>query len=61
MKLQIRVMDGYGTSGPFLMLCDANGEPLPGQYSTHLTQQVDDISKFTVTFNVDGRDVVLVK
>jgi hypothetical protein len=44
---------------PMLMLCDQNGEALPGQVSCQVTTHSDGTSRAVVTFDIDSHDVTL--
>lgn len=44
---------------PMLMLCDQNGDPLPGQVSCQVTTHSDGTSRAVVTFDIDSHDVTL--
>lgn len=44
---------------PMLMMCDQNGDPLPGQVSCQVTTHADGTSRAVVTFEIDTHDVVL--
>jgi hypothetical protein len=43
----------------FLALHDADGKMLPQQVSVELRQSYDELGRVTVTFNVDGEDIVM--
>ena len=45
--------------GRAMMLCDADGEPVPMQTSTELRQAVGEASTITITLHIDGEQVVL--
>ncbi len=44
---------------PMLVMCDQNGEPLPGQVSCQVTTHADGTSRAVVTFEINSHDVVL--
>lgn len=44
---------------PMLMMCDQNGDPLPGQVSCQVTTHADGTSRAVVTFDIDSDSVVL--
>lgn len=44
---------------PMLVMCDQNGEPLPGQVACQVTTHADGTSTAVVTFTINGRDVAL--
>ncbi|MGJ8478035.1 hypothetical protein [Sphingobium yanoikuyae] len=44
---------------PMLIMCDQNGEPLPGQVACQVTTHADGTSTAVVTFDINGRDVAL--
>lgn len=44
---------------PMLMMCDQNGDPLPGQVSCQVTTHADGTSRALVTFEINSHDVVL--
>lgn len=46
--------------GRDLMLCDADGTPLPNQRAVALKQEAGKTSTVTVTFVVDGKRIALV-
>ncbi len=56
-KLTIRALQT--PTGPKVMLCDAEGAPLPLQRETTLNCGIDQIDSITVTFAIDGERVRL--
>ncbi len=54
MKLQVNFIDSC--NGRVLMLCDESGEPLPGQRSVAIRQELDAVTVVTVEFRI-GRNV----
>ncbi|HUD90052.1 hypothetical protein [Sphingobium sp.] len=42
---------------PMLMLCDQNGDALPGQTQCQVTTRADGTSQVVATFEVSGTDV----
>jgi hypothetical protein len=46
---------------PMLMMCDQNGDALPGQVSCQVTTHADGTSRAVVTFEINSHDVVLSK
>lgn len=56
-KLTIRSLQT--PTGPKVMLCDAEGAPLPLQRETTLNCGIDQIDSITVTFAIDGEKVRL--
>lgn len=54
----IRTIKG-ATIGPVHVLCDREGNVVPGQRNTALASGVDELTTFTVTFNVEGEDISL--
>jgi len=46
---------------PMLMLCDQNGDALPGQVSCQVTTHADGTSTAVVTFAINGHDVALAR
>ncbi|WP_312313153.1 hypothetical protein [Sphingobium yanoikuyae] len=44
---------------PMLIMCDQNGDALPGQVSCQVTTHADGTSRAVVTFDIDSHDVVL--
>lgn len=60
MKLVIRTVDGCKVpGGRALVLCDEHGAMLPGQCRVELVQDETEGMAVTVSFAVDGRDVIL--
>tara|TARA_R110000787_G_scaffold94640_1_gene197452 strand:+ start:927 stop:1136 length:210 start_codon:yes stop_codon:yes gene_type:complete len=60
MKLIIRTVDGADIGGGrALVLCNEAGEMLPGQAAVHIEQSDDGTNFIAVTFQIDGRGVVL--
>jgi len=58
--LTVRMVDvPDARGGKAMMLCDANGEPLPGQTRCVLEQVFHGAGTLTVTFRVDGKAVAL--
>lgn len=60
-KLIAKVMDGLlGVGGgAAIVLCDEQGNLLPCQMCSTLETGIDQIGKLTVTFLIDGRDIML--
>lgn len=44
---------------PMLMMCDQNGDALPGQVACQVTTHADGTSRAVVTFDIDSCNVVL--
>ena len=42
-----------------LRLCDAKGKPLPKQRSLYISTRYDKVPTVTVTFIIDGDEIVL--
>ena len=60
MKLFLRTATGCRVpGGRALVLCDEHGEMLPGQCSVAVVQDEDAQTKITVSFGVDGKNVVM--
>jgi hypothetical protein len=60
MKLRIMMVGGCNLPGKVaLVLCDEHGVMLPCQAGAVLEQNEGEMSTITVTFQVDGRDVIL--
>lgn len=57
-KLTVRLMEIAGmASHKTIMLCDAEGTPLPGQRASVLKDAVGEPAELTITFIVDGSRV----
>jgi len=56
-KLTIRTLQT--PTGPKVMLCDAEGAPLPLQRETTINCGINQIDSITVTFAIDGEKVRL--
>lgn len=53
--MQIAIVESADLPGGVgLMLCDANGVPLPNQRDVHLDQSMDGPTSISVRFLVDG-------
>lgn len=60
MKLRIMTMGGCNLPGGVaLVLCDDEGRMLPNQLGATLEQEERAQSRFTVTFGINGKDVIL--
>lgn len=60
MRLVIRTVDGCRVpGGRALVLCDEHGAFLPGQCRVELVQDEEEGMAVTVTFEIDGKDVIL--
>jgi hypothetical protein len=60
MKIVIRTVDGTSVrGGRALILCDEHGVLLPGQSAIAVEQDDDGRSLVTVSFEIDGQDVIL--
>lgn len=56
--LQVRIVDGCGTpGGKAILLCDQHGTALPGQICAKL-DQTEERTEISVTFLVDGEEVI---
>lgn len=61
MKLTVRVTESLlSPTGSYLVLCDENGDLLPGQKKVTFSQGAGDGGHLTVEFSVDGDTVKLV-
>jgi hypothetical protein len=55
--LLVRIVDGcHAAGGKAILLCDQDGNRLPGQVRATLDQSIDR-SEITVTFAIDGAEV----
>ncbi|CAN5335505.1 hypothetical protein BH10PSE12_BH10PSE12_02730 [soil metagenome] len=60
MKLVVRtVATPRVAGGRVLVLCDEHGAMLPGQSAVEIAQEDEGGSVITVSFEIDGRDVIL--
>lgn len=61
-RLIAKVMDGLAScpgSNAAVVLCDENGDMLPGQVGSVLETGTDKIARLTVTFELLGDDITL--
>jgi hypothetical protein len=60
MKLKIMTVGGVNLPGGVaFVLCDEDGKMLPCQSAVAIAQEQGECSTITVTFEINGRDVVL--
>ena len=57
--LRICRIDPMSKNDLGLRLCDAKGKPLPKQRSLYISTRYDKVPTVTVTFIIDGDEIVL--